>query len=771
MKIKRFKRISLSTMIIALLMCLALLLVSRQVSAVPDGLNPHDHSGIHENIEFAQGNSDFEIFFVRVMAVGPYYSDPQPVSGVTIKAEIGPCVYYFATHHWNDIQTKYKTTDADGYARFYTYDLSDVIPGQLKKFLAFVTLPKSEIDAKPGYYGVEQFQVAYYDFYVHDSSNHDWYDSRPGAGGTESSRNVTFLLMKGNPGVTYQYNLNFLFLHGLGDVGSSFNLLDSQMQNLVKNLNSGFVANWQSSKPSLAYYDPPDSRDGYYGNKSTTEWQGEIRDHIEYNFNKSDLVIVAHSAGARATTRFLNTDWGEPDVRPLVRGVFTLNAVQDHLCTYDLSYVPVIGTLEDLMRRNYSDELTDDLFQGDDTGNLSIADWKNLGNRWFFSLGSGEDVPDGAACNDPWFNLLDAYSNDVDDQTVPLAAMDHFQASWDRESVGSGPLGNLIEYGVTDYRYDDDAYKFDHNCFREAANLRARTTIASFILSRTLPFFEETLPCVTLTHPLDGKGCSSTPDFIWTSLAPSIFYELQVTSYADPNFNSPIFIETGLTSISYQLPSINALSEGKYRWRVRASDGFGALSPWTASSWFFVIPYHTAGQDFWAVWPPTPSQSAEIAALATCPATCPAHVTVESPGNMPNQYGTASLGSPYICKLDDYSSLMCSYGDGLNDGVKNNAIHITSTEPVTILFRTISGPGDKHDDTYLVLPTTSLGSEYYALSYEYYTNCSYYVVIATDDGTEVNWANWPGLEQNTTLDKWQTLTVSCNVGMPQSAPP
>jgi hypothetical protein len=157
----------------------------------------------------------------------------------------------------------------------------------------------------------------------------------------------------------------------------------------------------------------------------------------------------------------------------------------------------------------------------------------------------------------------------------------------------------------------------------------------------------------------------------------------------------------------------------------------------------------TEGLDFWAVWPPTHDSLAEIVVLTSV--LSGATITISSPAITPTQTGAATPSTPYICVLDQWSTgLMCSY-DG---GVKNNAIHIAGTASVTVIFRTHSGLGWTADEAYLVLPTCWLGSEYYSLTYS--GTCSYYVIIATKDNTQVTYASALGLISTDTLNQDQT---------------
>ena len=71
------------------------------------------------------------------------------------------------------------------------------------------------------------------------------------------------------------------------------------------------------------------------------------------------------------------------------------------------------------------------------------------------------------------------------------------------------------------------------------------------------------------------------PDLSWGPVEdPSgVTYDLQLG--ADPEFTAPILEKTGLAAPAYSLADEEALSRGKYYWRVRAVDQAGNASPWT----------------------------------------------------------------------------------------------------------------------------------------------------------------------------------------------
>ncbi len=72
--------------------------------------------------------------------------------------------------------------------------------------------------------------------------------------------------------------------------------------------------------------------------------------------------------------------------------------------------------------------------------------------------------------------------------------------------------------------------------------------------------------------------------FKWTGATdPSgVYYDLQVAS--DSNFKNIVIEHLALTSSEYKSTDAEALPRGEYYWRVRAVDGAGNTSDWTAPS-------------------------------------------------------------------------------------------------------------------------------------------------------------------------------------------
>jgi hypothetical protein len=107
------------------------------------------------------------------------------------------------------------------------------------------------------------------------------------------------------------------------------------------------------------------------------------------------------------------------------------------------------------------------------------------------------------------------------------------------------------------------------------------TATWSFILDTILPG----VPALVL--PANGaKTTDNTPDLDWSNVTdPSgITYSVQVDN--NSNFSSPEVNVSGLTSSAYTLAA--SLVDGTYYWRVKAVDGAGNESDWTASWWFTI---------------------------------------------------------------------------------------------------------------------------------------------------------------------------------------
>ncbi|MBU7029173.1 MAG: DUF1080 domain-containing protein [Theionarchaea archaeon] len=428
------------------------------------------------------------IFTARVRGINPETGGDVGVSGVRVNVKLYWSWCADLGCDWHGPEYVHKYTDTNGEAKFYRDDfgIEEDHNGwhwdHMNKFRATVTLTRSAIEEVGNrYYGVEQIRHVYYDFDAQESN-------RPGNGGTDSSRDTTFLLVdRENPDYVWIYKFRFLFLHGMGGDSADLEKVEYWIKELLDHYTSaGLYVDtsnfnmYRSSRPNLAYH--PD--EGKFGELPTYEWSAEIRDHLRDNFNEQNIIIVAHSAGGRAVTRLINDpnnySYDPFDPRPNIRGVFTLNTPQDYLEKYGtflMGWCP---------RDNNSDlcaELFHHMYR---TDTLSISEWLSMGGgRKFFSLGSSEDVTNGGACERV---TIDPYSDDVDDKTVPLEAMNHLDASvdwdstinWIHSNSRDTGIGKLIHYGVADEAY------FCHSDFKE--HEYPAKVIASFVLSRALAY-------------------------------------------------------------------------------------------------------------------------------------------------------------------------------------------------------------------------------------------------------------------------------------------
>ena len=90
-----------------------------------------------------------------------------------------------------------------------------------------------------------------------------------------------------------------------------------------------------------------------------------------------------------------------------------------------------------------------------------------------------------------------------------------------------------------------------------------------------------------LLSPRDGRRVGFfgkvRPTFKWLEVLDDsgVYYSLQVATSANFTQDSVIASVTGLTGTSYTLPGTEALSAGKYYWRVQAVDGAENQSGWT----------------------------------------------------------------------------------------------------------------------------------------------------------------------------------------------
>jgi hypothetical protein len=91
------------------------------------------------------------------------------------------------------------------------------------------------------------------------------------------------------------------------------------------------------------------------------------------------------------------------------------------------------------------------------------------------------------------------------------------------------------------------------------------------------------------TSPADAdKLTDTTPVFDWTEVEDlsGVSYELMISDSSD--FSSLVLYRTGLATSTYALSADEALSEGTYYWRVRATDGAGNLSSWSTTRSFTI---------------------------------------------------------------------------------------------------------------------------------------------------------------------------------------
>jgi len=105
----------------------------------------------------------------------------------------------------------------------------------------------------------------------------------------------------------------------------------------------------------------------------------------------------------------------------------------------------------------------------------------------------------------------------------------------------------------------------------------ADATTADWTVDTAVP------PAPNLLSPANEASTSdTTPTFDWSDVtdASGVSYSLQVDDNAD--FSSPIISKEGLTESTYTLTKDEALSKGTYYWRVKAVDGAGNASGWTA---------------------------------------------------------------------------------------------------------------------------------------------------------------------------------------------
>ncbi len=127
----------------------------------------------------------------------------------------------------------------------------------------------------------------------------------------------------------------------------------------------------------------------------------------------------------------------------------------------------------------------------------------------------------------------------------------------------------------------DGVYYWRVTTMDGAGNMSGWTAARSFTIDTELP------PVPALVTPANGKAITdSTPYLDWSdAMDPSgVHYELQVDN--DSVFTSPEFGRTWVNASSCVVTTV--LADGTYYWRVRAVDGAGNASGWTAARSFSV---------------------------------------------------------------------------------------------------------------------------------------------------------------------------------------
>jgi hypothetical protein len=133
----------------------------------------------------------------------------------------------------------------------------------------------------------------------------------------------------------------------------------------------------------------------------------------------------------------------------------------------------------------------------------------------------------------------------------------------------------------------------------------------------------------------------------------------------------------------------------------------------------------------------------------------PAHYTVSNASVGLNVTGTVTAQSPAVVAIPN------SLDIASNQTVENKGIHVTADADITVFFYY---PGAFTNDTYLGIPTPSLGTEYFGLSY--INNIGFpseMTLIASQDATHVTISNpcGSGAPLSTTLNAGQTYQLQC----------
>jgi pimeloyl-ACP methyl ester carboxylesterase len=203
--------------------------------------------------------------------------------------------------------------------------------------------------------------------------------------------------------------LNLVFLHGMGGIPSTFQLLSDQMEALVP----VYISRYQGLNPDihikvnlLARY--------YPGYEDIDTWARNITDSINQHFgDKENLILIGHSMGGKTALYAVAHNTGNISGR--VAAVVTINSPIKNLDKY---YAPGGGPVINYLQTT---------LRGLDTGignSVTYYDSSQDGldvsrTKHWLAFVSGENAP-----LSPQFDRtgVDVWPRDMDDGVVPLSA-------------------------------------------------------------------------------------------------------------------------------------------------------------------------------------------------------------------------------------------------------------------------------------------------------------------------------------------------------------
>jgi hypothetical protein len=165
-------------------------------------------------------------------------------------------------------------------------------------------------------------------------------------------------------------------------------------------------------------------------------------------------------------------------------------------------------------------------------------------------------------------------------------------------------------------------------------------------------------------------------------------------------------------------------------------------------------PLGSRGQDFWLAFP-SALQNSTTQVFIVSDGT--AHYNVSNSSLGLNVSGTVTAQSPAIVAIPS------SFAITSNQTVENKGIHVMADADVAVFF---FYPTNVTSDSYLGIPTASLGTEYFGLSYPQNIagQPSHLAVIASEDATHLTISNACGAASplTATLSKGQTYQLQCS---------